>query len=385
MNSNTSLSKFLPVLFGFFVMGFVDVVGISTSYVQQDFNLSDSVANLLPMMVFLWFFVFSVPTGLLMNKLGRKNTVLLSMAITVVAMLVPWIAYSYGIALLAFALLGIGNTILQVSLNPLVTNVVSEEQLTSRLTLGQFVKAISSFLGPIIAGFAATSLGNWKILFPLFAAITLLSGLWLWLVPIPREESNEKSTSFSDAFGLLKDKTILLLFLGILFVVGVDVGMNTATPKFLMERAGLPLEKAGLGTSLYFAARTIGALTGAILLAKLSSMGFFRVSMIVAVASTVLMVFSHSTVVILILVALIGFSIANIFSIIFSMALQKRPDRGNEISGLMIMGVSGGAVLPPIMGIASDAIGQTGSILVILVGMLYLLFAAYGVKVESKK
>lgn len=385
MNSNTSLSKFLPVLFGFFVMGFVDVVGISTSYVQQDFNLSDSVANLLPMMVFLWFFVFSVPTGLLMNKLGRKNTVLLSMAITVVAMLVPWIAYSYGIALLAFALLGIGNTILQVSLNPLVTNVVSEEQLTSRLTLGQFVKAISSFLGPIIAGFAATSLGNWKILFPLFAAITLLSGLWLWLVPIPREESNEKSTSFSDAFGLLKDKTILLLFLGILFVVGVDVGMNTATPKFLMERAGLPLEKAGLGTSLYFAARTIGALTGAILLAKLSSMGFFRISMIVAVAATILMVFSHGTVVILILVALIGFSIANIFSIIFSMALQKRPDRGNEISGLMIMGVSGGAVLPPVMGIASDAIGQTGSILVILVGMLYLLFAAYGVKVESKK
>lgn len=385
MNSNTSLSKFLPVLFGFFVMGFVDVVGISTSYVQQDFNLSDSVANLLPMMVFLWFFVFSVPTGLLMNKLGRKNTVLLSMAITVVAMLVPWIAYSYGIALLAFALLGIGNTILQVSLNPLVTNVVSEEQLTSRLTLGQFVKAISSFLGPIIAGFAATSLGNWKILFPLFAAITLLSGLWLWLVPIPREESNEKSTSFSDAFGLLKDKTILLLFLGILFVVGVDVGMNTATPKFLMERAGLPLEKAGLGTSLYFAARTIGALTGAILLAKLSSMGFFRISMIVAVAATILMVFSHGTVVILILVALIGFSIANIFSIIFSMALQKRADRGNEISGLMIMGVSGGAVLPPVMGIASDAIGQTGSILVILVGMLYLLFAAYGVKVESKK
>ncbi|MGQ1888842.1 MFS transporter [Thermophagus sp. OGC60D27] len=384
MSSNSSLSKVLPVLFGFFVMGFVDVVGISTSYVQKDFNLSDSVANLLPMMVFLWFFVFSVPTGLLMNKLGRKNTVLLSMVITVIAMLVPWIAYSYGMALLAFALLGIGNTILQVSLNPLVSNVVSQEQLTSRLTLGQFMKAIASFLGPIIAGFAAASLGNWKMLFPLFAVVTLLSGLWLWLVPIPREESVEQTTSFGEAFGLLKDKTILLLFMGILFVVGVDVGMNTATPKFLMERTGLPLEQAGLGTSLYFAARTFGALTGAILLAKLSAMRFFRISMISAVAAMILMLFSNGTVPILILVAVIGFAIANIFSIIFSMALQKRPERGNEISGLMIMGVSGGAVLPPLMGLASDAIGQTGSMLVILAGMLYLLLAAYVVKVKTQ-
>jgi fucose permease len=365
-------------------MGFVDVVGISTSYVQKDFNLSDSVANLLPMMVFLWFFVFSVPTGLLMNKLGRKNTVLLSMVITFIAMLVPLIAYSYGMALFAFALLGIGNTILQVSLNPLVSNVVSKEQLTSRLTLGQFIKAIASFLGPIIAGFAAATLGNWKMLFPVFAGITLLSGLWLWLIPIPRDERVEQTTSFGEAFGLLKDKTILLLFLGILFVVGVDVGMNTATPKFLMERAGLPLEQAGLGTSLYFAARTAGALTGAILLAKMSATGFFRISMLSAIAAMVIMLFGQSTVLVLIMVAIIGFAIANIFSIIFSMALQKRPERGNEISGLMIMGVSGGAVLPPLMGLASDAIGQTGGMLVILAGMLYLLLAAYVVKSEKK-
>jgi len=384
MNTNTSLSKLLPVLFGFFVMGFVDVVGISTSYVQKDFNLSDSVANLLPMMVFLWFFVFSVPTGLLMNKLGRKNTVLLSMVITFIAMLVPLIAYSYGMALFAFALLGIGNTILQVSLNPLVSNVVSKEQLTSRLTLGQFIKAIASFLGPIIAGFAAATLGNWKMLFPVFAGITFLSGLWLWLIPIPRDERVEQTTSFGEAFGLLRDKTILLLFLGILFVVGVDVGMNTATPKFLMERAGLPLEQAGLGTSLYFAARTAGALTGAILLAKMSATGFFRISMLSAIAAMVIMLFGQSTVLVLIMVAIIGFAIANIFSIIFSMALQKRPERGNEISGLMIMGVSGGAVLPPLMGLASDAIGQTGGMLVILAGMLYLLLAAYVVKSEKK-
>jgi fucose permease len=222
------------------------------------------------------------------------------------------------------------------------------------------------------------------MLFPVFAGITLLSGLWLWLIPIPRDERVEQTTSFGEAFGLLRDKTILLLFLGILFVVGVDVGMNTATPKFLMERAGLPLEQAGLGTSLYFAARTAGALTGAILLAKMSATGFFRISMLSAIAAMVIMLFGQSTVLVLIMVAIIGFAIANIFSIIFSMALQKRPERGNEISGLMIMGVSGGAVLPPLMGLASDAIGQTGGMLVILAGMLYLLLAAYVVKSEKK-
>lgn len=137
------------------------------------------MANLLPMMVFLWFAVFSVPTGMLMNKIGRKNTVLLSMVITIIAMLVPLIAYDYIVVLIAFALLGVGNTILQVSLNPLVSNVVNAEKLTSRLTLGQFIKAIASFLGPIIAGFAAASLGNWKLLFPIFTGITLLSSLWL--------------------------------------------------------------------------------------------------------------------------------------------------------------------------------------------------------------
>jgi fucose permease len=364
-------------------MGFVDVVGISTSYVQKDFQLSDSIANLLPMMVFLWFAVFSVPTGMLMNKIGRKNTVLLSMVVTFIAMLVPLVAYDYVVVLVAFALLGIGNTILQVSLNPLVSNVVAQDQLTSRLTLGQFLKAIASFLGPIIAGFAAVSLGNWKMLFPIFAGITLLSSLWLILTPIPRDERVEETTSFGEAFGLLKDKTILLLFLGILFVVGVDVGMNMATPKFLMARTGLPLEEAGLGTSLYFAARTAGALIGAILLAKFNAMKFFKISMVVAIAAMAVLIFSHGAVPIFAMVAVIGFALANIFSIIFSMALQKRPERGNEISGLMIMGVAGGAVLPPVMGIASDAIGQVGGMLVLLVAMVYLMATSILVKVNK--
>jgi fucose permease len=381
MNKETSISKIIPVLFGFFVMGFVDVVGISTNYVKQDFALSDSLANLLPMMVFVWFAVFSVPTGLMMNKIGRKKTVLISMAITIIAMFVPLISYKFSFVLLAFALLGIGNTILQVSLNPLLTNVVRGNQLTSSLTLGQFIKAIASFLGPIIAGFAAGVLGNWKFIFPVFAIVTVISGLWLLLTQIDEEPASEKTSSFGGSFSLLKDKTILILFLGIIFVVGIDVGLNTSIPKYLMERCHILLDKAGLGTSLYFVARTIGAFTGAILLLKISSRKFFIVSIVVAIIAMVAMLLISNLWAILALIFVIGFACANVFSIIFSFALQKHPDRANEMSGLMIMGVAGGAVIPPIMGVVSDSMGQSGGLIVLLVCLAYLLFSAFKTKI----
>ncbi len=380
MKNENSFSRLLPVLFGFFIMGFVDVVGIATNYIKQDFSLSDSLANLLPMMVFLWFGVFAVPTGLLMNSIGRKKTVVLSMAVTFVAMLVPLIAYRFEVVLVAFALLGIGNTILQVSLNPLLSNVVRGDRLTSSLTWGQFIKAIASFLGPVIAGFAAAGLHNWKMLFPIFAAVTLLSTLWLLLTPIDEKPVEGKTSSFAACFGLLNDKTILMFFLGIISVVGIDVGLNITVPKFLMERCHILLSQAGLGTSLYFIARTTGTFIGAILLVKFPARKFFIISMFVAIIGMVSLLMLNNLWAILVLVFVIGFAVANVFSIIFSAALLKMPGRANEISGLMIMGVAGGAVIPPLMGVVSDAMGQAGGLAVLLIAMLYLLFTAFSLK-----
>jgi MFS transporter, FHS family, L-fucose permease len=382
MNNKSSILKILPVLFSFFVMGFVDVVGISANYVKADFGLSDTMANFLPMMVFIWFAVFSVPAGILVNRIGRKNTVLISMIITITALFIPLVSYSYSVVLFAFALLGIGNTILQVSLNPLVSNVVNKNKLTSFLTLGQFVKAIASFSGPLIAGFAALSLGNWKLLFPIFAGITIISSGWLWVIPIKKDEKIEKVYSFKSSYSLLLDKHILLLFLGILAIVGIDVGMNISSPKLLMERTNLELERAGLGTSLYFAARTVGTLIGAFVLSKVSAVKFMKLNMLAAILTTFLMLFIQNVVILFILIALIGFTIANVFSIIFSVALQWKPTRANEISGLMIMGVSGGALLPPIIGVFTDHFGQTGGIIVILTTMIYLLFLS--IKFQQK-
>ena len=225
--NSTSVKALLPVLFGFFIMGFCDVVGISTSYVKSDFGLSETIAGFLPSMVFLWFLLLAVPAAMFMNWFGRKKTVLASMLVTLVGMIIPFVHYDLYTCLLAFALLGIGNTILQVSLNPLLTNVVKGNVLASSLTAGQVLKAVSSFCGPFIAAFAATMLGNWQYLFPVFALLTLLSMCWLLFVPIPEETSGQLTSSWGATFCLLKDRTILLLFLGIVFVVGVDVVVNT--------------------------------------------------------------------------------------------------------------------------------------------------------------
>lgn len=381
MKKENSFYAALPVLFGFFVMGFCDVVGISTSYVKVDFNLSETVAGFLPSMVFLWFLLLSVPTAMIMNKIGRKKTVLISMMVTIVGMFVPFISYNIVTCMSAFALLGIGNAILQVSLNPLLTNVVKGDSLTSSLTAGQVIKAVSSFCGPFIAAFAVAALGNWKFLFPIFAAITFLSGGWLLITPVHETESGGKASSFGQTFGLLKDKTILLLFLGIVFVVGTDVGTNTVAPKLLIERCGMNVADAGFGSSVYFAFRTVGALLGAILLAKMNEMKYFRTNMFIAIAAMLLLFFVQGQYGLLGLVGVVGFTCSSIFAVIYSMAIKARPEKANEISGLMITGVFGGAIVPPLMGIATDVIGsQVGSLIVILVCICYLLYCSFGVK-----
>lgn len=384
MKNKISLKKVLPVISCFFVMGIVDLVGISTNYVKQDFELKDSIANLLPLSLFLWFAILAVPTSMIMNRLGRKRTVIVSMMLTLLAMIVPLIVYNFPMMLFAFALLGIGNTIIQVSLNPLLTNVISSDRLTSSLTMGQFIKAIAAFLGPIIASWTALRFGDWKLVFLIYGIVTIATGVWLILTPINEEAPKQKSSSLSKTFALLKDKMILIFFIGILFVVGIDVGLNTTVPKFLIEKSNIPLEQAGLGTSLYFIARTIGTFIGALLLVTFSAKRFFTVSMLVAIPALFVMLFMSEIWAILTLVFIVGFAVANVFSIIFSFALKRKPDNANEISGLLIMGVAGGAIILPLMGLAADAFNQSVAMGLLLVLMGYLLYCSVMIKEEMK-
>lgn len=381
----TGIACVLPVLFAYFVMGFCDVVGIATSYVKHDFDLSETVAGFIPSMVFIWFLLLSVPAAIFMNRLGRKTMVQISNVVTIIGMLIPFVDYNFFTCMVGFVFLGVGNTILQVSLNPLLSNVISEERLTSMLTVGQVVKAVSSFLGPFIAVFAANILGEWRFLFPIYAAITLLSMLWLMSARIPKEPLLEKKDGISSVFSLFKDMKMLILFLGIFFVVGVDVGTNLIAPKLLIERAGFSVQQAGFGSSVYFICRTAGAFIGAFMLARFSDVIYFRLNILAAVIAVIVLFFVSESIALMVLVGCIGFFCSSIFSIIFSEAIKEHPERANEISGLMIMGLVGGAVIPPVMGVMSDALGnQDGSIIILLLSMLYLTFCAFWLKNKAK-
>lgn len=367
MQKSNSKFAVLPVMFGFFIMGFVDIVGVATSYVKADFaGMDDKVSGLISLSCFLWFLILSIPTGMLMNRIGRKKTVVVSFAITALAMLIPVLKYDFAFVLVAFAMLGIGNTMLQVALNPLVTNVVSAEKLTGTITLGQFIKAMSSFLGPILAAMFAGSVWGWKAIFPVYAAVTVLAMAWLAVSPIQEQLIEKSEITFARTFSLLRDKYIVLFFIGILVLVGVDVGMGVTFPKLLQERCSLPLEKAGMGNSVYFLARTVGAFLGGVVLMRFSASKFFTASSCLALVSLVGLIFSRNLIMILFFVALFGLGYANLFSIIFSLSMQKMPQKTNEVSALLIVGVSGGAVLPPLLGVITDTFGTQGSALITL-------------------
>lgn len=365
----------IPVMFSFFTMGFVDLVGIATNYVKADFQLSDTLANLLPSMVFFWFLIFSVPTGMLMNKIGQRKTVLLSIVVTVAALLLPMLNYSFASMLISFSLLGIGNTLMQVSLNPLLSNIVSGNRLASTLTLGQFVKAIASFLAPIIAGWAAVSWGNWKLLFLIFLVIAVIACVLLGMTHIDESSSVEtKSSTFGECFALLADKVVLISFLGIICHVGIDVGLNLTAPKLLMERLDMTLTGAGLATSVYFLFRTIGCFSGAFLLAYFPMKKVFIVSVLMMVAAMIGLFTMQSLAAHYVCIALVGLGNSNIFSMLFTRALLHLPNRKNEVSGLMIMGLFGGTIFPLFMGIVSDWMqSQVGAVAVMSIGVLYLL------------
>lgn len=372
--------KLVPVMVVFFTMGFVDLVGIASNYVKLDLGLTDSQANVFPSLVFFWFLIFSVPTGLLMNKIGRKKTVMLSLFVTFISLAIPCFGDGYMLMLLSFSLLGIGNALMQTSLNPLLSNIIAGDKLASSLTFGQFVKAIASFLAPYLAMWGATqaipSLGlGWRVLFPIYMIIAVVAILLLGATSIKEEKPDAKPSTFAECFALLGNPFILLLFLGIMCHVGIDVGTNTTAPKILMERLNMGIHEASFATSLYFIFRTVGCLTGAFILAHWAPKKFFWVSVVLMVASMAGFFLFNTKTLLYVSIALVGYGNSNVFSILFSQALLSMPARQNEISGLMIMGLFGGTIFPLLMGFASDAArSQTGALWVLSLGVAYLFF-----------
>ena len=380
---NKAIISIGAVLVSFFIQGFCDIVGISSEYAREAFGWSHTMAGFLPSMVFVWFLFFSVPVGIKMNTWGRKNTVLVGMAVTIVGMFIPLLQSSWT-CLAGYAMLGIGNAILQVSQNSLLKNIIADDnKLTSAVTAGQVVKALSSFSGPFIILFAINVFGggdtqDWYLVFPVLGGITLLSALWLYIAPIRREEQQPSDVTIGATFALLRDSTIMLLFLGIFFAVAIDVGTNFVSSKLMTMRYGWDIAEAGAAPQIYFICRTIGAFLGVFLMTKISATTYFRwniIACIVVLATLALVRLPEAGT--LALIGAVGFLCSCIFPIIFSKAVQAKPDKVNLISGLLITAVAGGGAATPLIGWATDTFESiSAGICVLILCALYLCYCS---------
>ncbi len=371
------MRQVIPVLLSFFVMSFVDLVGIGKDRVAGDLELSEFILGLIPFSAFIWFFFLSVPVGILQARVGKKLMLNIGMAVTGVGLLIPFFFYSFATVLTGFTLLGIGNTIVQVSANPLLVDVVPGNRVSSFLSFSQFIKAIGSMIAAPLAVLFASRFGDWKLLFLVYGIVSLLSVLWLGNVKINESAITEKAPSLASAFRLLGNSFVLMMVLVIFLVVGIDVGFNYFSGTFLTEKFGIGADAAQTGRSVYFFGRMLGTFAGALMLTKLSSRKGFLYSALISIATIVLILIIPSKAAAWVLVFLLGLGVANIFPLAFSLTIQKYPERGNEISGLMMMAISGGALIPPVIGLVSDSLGVNAGMGVLLLCAAYILIVSW--------
>jgi MFS transporter, FHS family, L-fucose permease len=383
--SKISLKIVAPVLLSYFVMSFCDLVGIGVDRVKLDFGLSNTLVQLIPSAVFLWFFILSVPTGILQDRIGKRKVLNLGMVLTAVGLAIPLAFYSFTWVLIAFGLLGIGNTIVQVSSNPLLFDVVRDNRRASFLSFSQFIKSIGSMIAAPLAGFFASRFGNWKIVLLVFGVVSLLSVLWLSLTPVEETRNTEKRAGFASSFSLLGNGFIALMVTGIFLVVGIDVGINAFSGQFLLSKFGSAQTFAESGRSVYFFGKMLGTFGGALILTLLPSRKFFLWSSILGLISLIALVFATSEMSAMIIIFFIGLGIANIFPLIFTLSVEKFPLRANEISGLMVMAISGGAIVPVIIGFLTDIYSVTAGMMVLVASICFILSLSVYVLLKAKK
>ncbi|MBK7175077.1 MAG: MFS transporter [Bacteroidales bacterium] len=384
MTKKIRVSFVLPVLMSFFVMSFCDLVGIGVDRIKLEFGLSNTMVQLIPSAVFIWFFFLSVPVGVLQDRFGKRNILNLGMIITAIGLLVPFFIFSKAAIFFGFALLGIGNTIVQVSANPLMVDVVPSDKTSSFLSFSQFVKAVGSMIAPFVAAYFANQFGDWKLMFLAFGIVSILAVLWLGVTKIEETRNTEKRATIGSSLSLLGNNYIALMVLGIFLVVGIDVGINAVSGQFLLKKfeGSITQEFAEKGRSIYFFGKMLGTFAGALMLAKLSSRKFLFWTTILGLVSVLALMVAPSQMLAMGVIFVIGLGVANVFPLIFSLTVEKFPLRANEISGLMIMAVSGGAAIPPLIGFLTDQVSLTAGMFVLVVCAAYLFFLAI---LRSKK
>ena len=391
MKNKIKLRYLIPVLLVFFVMSFADLVGTGVDELKQSASTPRYVLQLIPFVAFVWFFLLSVPVGIWQDKIGKKNALSWGILVTSIGLFVPILGNTLPVILMAFTLVGIGNTIIQVSANPLLVDIVPDDKASSYMSFSQFLKSIGSMIGPFVAAVIGPKLavlfndnsgvGQWRYGLYLFGIIAFLSWLWLFYSKVEETKFEGKRATFSSCFKLLSNKFVLMMVVGIFLVVGIDVAMNSNIGNFLEQKIGIDAATAKYGKSMYFFAKMIGTFAGAILLTKFAPRKFLTGSSIVATVALIVLAFTSNEITAWIIIFIVSLGVSNIFPLLFSIAVGKMPERSNEISGLMMMAISGGAIIPFLVGLAMEIWLPAGIFVLVACGV-YLL--SVGIISEKK-
>ncbi len=371
-----------PVLAGFFIMGFCDIVAPISGRIAAGFPAARQEAvSFLPTMVFLWFLVLSAPVAALMNRIGRKATALLGYAFTCVGLLVPFFAgegCALGWYFAGFGLLGIGNTIVQVAVNPLLATIVPGGRMTSYLTVGQIFRNTSLLLlAPIVTALVAAT-GSWRWLLPIYAVLTVVGGVWLQLTAVPEPQSRTRAAGLADCFRLLRNPAGVLATLGVAWFIAADGGIGFLSVRLIGNPSSI------LTTTGFYACRIVGTLVGAWVLLRYSDVKYLRWNMAGALALVVLLLFVRNETAIYAAVGLLGFAMACVFATFYAVATKAEPDHANGVAGLMIMAISAGALSGPVCGALVRFSGNPHmGMLFVAACIAYMLWAAFRLRIKN--
>ncbi len=376
----------LPIFFAFFVMGFVDAVGTLVGFAKDEYQLSGFMAGLLPFFGFIAFALFSVPGGVLMDKKGKKFLMLLSLAIVLVGEALPAMTTGYVMLVAAIFLIGIGMTLLQVAGNPIMRDVSEEGRFARNLTFAQFIKGLGSIAGPAVA-IALVARGlPWNSIFSVFGVVVAITLAGVAFLRVEEKKGDDKPpASIASSFALLGHPYVFMMILGLFLYVGAEVGVNSWIATFLNQKFQFDLGSLATGgIAFFFVALSIGRLIGSAVLNFMSARQFLVVTAGLSVLGTLgIMLGSKEVAVASIFLTGLGFG--NVFPLVFSILIDKMPERSAELSGLLCMAIAGGAVMPLVMGAVNDAFGSiTAAMAVPFVSSLYILFLGLRAAREAK-
>ncbi len=381
MKKNLAIS--IPVFLAFVVMGFVDFVGVSVAYAGKELNLDKVTEQLIPFFTFIWFAILALPAGNWQSTYSKRLVLLSGVILTLIGCLLNFSVYTYVSVLIGFIFIGAGNTLIQVSCGPMLTEVYNPDKFSSGMSFGFFLKSLTALLGPVLAYFLAKTFGNWRYTFLIYVVFAAFTAILLYTNKV-KENKPQHLPSFKTYLTLLKNPFFFIMFLGIVSIVGIDVGLITSLSGYFEDIYSLSAEDSSLVLSIYFISMMAGRFLGSILLRHFNTIQFLLYSSVLTLGFFLLFIFTKNLYLAYALIGLFGLTAANFFALVYAIAINKMPEHTNQISGLMIMGISGAAFAPLAMGTLNKLYGAQLSFGVVLAFIAFIIFSAVYAKFQRE-